>query len=261
MNQIRINKYIADAGICSRRKADQLIEQKQVLINGKPAKPGDKVTEKDTVEVNGETINNSSAGIVEKTYIAFNKPFGVITTTDPNAENNVLDYIKIPTRLFPIGRLDVYTTGLLLLTNDGEISNKLTKAGNKIKKEYELLVQEPFKENDLINMAKGMKIKIPRRHRSRDEDDPIMYTARTLPAEILRINPNKIRLTIIQGLNRQIRRMCDTLGYKVKSLKRVKFAGIELGDLPSGQWRNLTKDEIEKIKKHGFAKKAHSRLK
>lgn len=254
MNQIRINKFIAETGLCSRRKADKLIEQKQVFINGKPAKPGDQVTEKDKVTVNGKPLPNPLTKGVEKIYIAFNKPFGVITTTDPKSENNVLDYIKLPppnsnTRLFPIGRLDVYTTGLLLLTNDGAIANNLTKSQNKIKKVYELGVQQPFKNTDLQKMAKGMKIKIPRRHRTRtDEKEPVMYTTKTLPAEIEIITSTKIRITIIQGLNRQIRRMCETLGYKITTLKRIKFAGIETGPINAGEWRFLTKDEIAKIK-------------
>lgn len=226
---IRINKFIADSGYCSRREADKLIEQKKVKIDGIIAVHGDKVTDKNTVSIDGKTVKPRKTNI----YIAFHKPFGAITTTDKNADNTVLDYIDIKERIYPVGRLDVESSGLLLLTNDGSIVNKLLKSKHKIEKEYLVTVDKPLTEESLKRLAGGLKID----------------NQKTLPAKVIQLSPNQFKIIIVQGLNRQIRRMCEALGYKVKILKRVKFAGIELKDLPRGKWRHLTAEEVHQLTK------------
>ncbi len=227
--KIRINKFIADSGYCSRREADKWIDQKKVTIDGRVAMHGDKVSRKNVISINGHTVKPRKNNI----YIAFHKPFGAITTTDKNADNTVLDYIDIKERIYPIGRLDVESSGLLLLTNDGSIVNKLLKSKHKIEKEYLVTVDKQLTEESLKRLAGGLKID----------------NQKTLPAKVIQLSPNQFKIIIVQGLNRQIRRMCDALGYKVKILKRIKFAGIELGDLPRGKWRYLTPAEIKTLTK------------
>ncbi len=226
---IRINKFIADSGYCSRREADKLIDQKKVKINGQTAIHGDKVSEKNTISIDGKTIKHRKTNI----YIAFHKPFGTITTTDKKADNRILDYIDIKERIYPVGRLDVESSGLLLLTNDGSIVNKLLKSKHKTEKEYLVTVNKQLTDESLKRLAGGLKID----------------NQKTLPARVIKLSPNQFKIIIVQGLNRQIRRMCEALGYKVKILKRVKFAGIELNDLPRGKWRHLKPEEIKQLTK------------
>jgi 23S rRNA pseudouridine2604 synthase len=226
----RINKFLSSVGVCSRREADKLIRQKKITINGKSAKLGDLVSPADAIKVNNKLI---TAKLPKKIYIALHKPFGVITTTDKNSENNIMQYIDIPQRIYPIGRLDVESSGIILLTNDGEIVNKLLKSRNKIDKEYLLTTNKPLNKGDISKMEKGI----------------FLDGRKTLPARISSITPNQISITIIQGMNRQIRRMCEKLGYKVKILKRVMFADIKLDKLPRGKWRYLTDSEIKSLTK------------
>jgi len=225
---MRINKFIASAGKYSRREADSVVESGQVMINGKKAKLGDQVEKNDKVTINGKPIKT----IEQKYYIAFNKPYGVITTTNPEMDNNVMDYIKTPVRLFPVGRLDVHSTGLILLTNDGDTAQKLMKSENQKEKEYIVTLEKPITDDDLKKMEKGIKL----------EDK------KTLPAKIRRIHPEQFSITITQGMNRQVRRMCEELGYNVKILKRVRIAGVRLGEVARGKWRYLDEKEIESLK-------------
>jgi len=225
----RINKYIAESGLCSRRQADDLIDQKKVSINGKTAKHGDKVSPNDIVKVDTKTVHP----VKKEIYIALHKPFGAITTTSKESSNTVLDYIDIKERIFPIGRLDVESSGLILLTNNGSIVNKLLKSKHKIEKEYLVTVNKPLTKEALTRLETGLKID----------------NKKTLPAKVKKVSSNQFTITIIQGLNRQIRRMCEALGYHVKILKRVRFAGIDLAKLPRGKWRYLTNSEIMLITK------------
>lgn len=225
---MRINKFLAEAGICSRREADRLIQAGEITINGKKAVLGDTVSSKDTIQHRGKTVKP----LQEKIYIAFHKPFGAITTTDKNSENTVMDYIQIPHRIYPVGRLDVQSSGLLLLTNDGDIVNKLLKAEHKKEKEYLVTVNKPFTEDAIKKLAEGI----------------LLDERKTFPAKIKQISPNQISITIIQGMNRQIRRMCEKVGYEVKILKRVRIGNIRLGELPRGKWRHLTPDEVKTLK-------------
>ncbi|MBU0667788.1 rRNA pseudouridine synthase [Patescibacteria group bacterium] len=227
MPKTRINKFLAQAGICSRRQADKLIANGEVTINGKKAELGATVSGEDKVKVNGKLIRQ----IAEKIYIAFHKPYGVITTTNPENNNNIMEYIDLPTRIYPIGRLDVQSSGLILLTNDGEIVNKLLKSENKQEKQYLITVDKPLTKADIEKLQNGIML-----------DD-----RKTLPAKVKLISSHQFSITIIQGMNRQIRRMCEALGYNIKILKRVRFSGIELGDLPRGKWRHLTAEEIKSL--------------
>ncbi len=228
MEPIRINKYLSESGYCSRREADKLITLRKVKINGKPAKLGDKVGPKDRVEVDHKILKP----LEEKIYIAFNKPFGVITTTDPNCDNNILEYIKTPQRVFPIGRLDVESTGLILLTNDGDIVNKISKAKYHHEKEYMVTVDKPLTPGALKELADGVLI---------------LENVRTLPAKVEKISPNQMKMTIVQGLNRQVRRMCEAVGYEVKILTRTRIMNISLGELGRGKWRHLSSIEMKNL--------------
>lgn len=228
-DSIRINKFLADAGVCSRREADKLIQLKKIKINGRTAVLGDKVSPADTITAFGKPVKPQT----QKIYIALHKPFGAITTTDKTANNTVLDYIDLEDRIFPVGRLDVESSGIILLTNDGEVVNRLLKSKNRIEKEYLVTVDKPLTSQTLTRLAEGVKLD----------------NKKTLPAKVEKISPNQFKITIIQGLTRQIRRMCEAVGYRVKILKRIKFAGIGLDELKRGKWRYLTPAEIALIKK------------
>lgn len=224
---MRINKFLASSGMCSRRQADELIKNGKVTINGKKAELGDQVEGTEDVRINGKPAKP----IEQKVYIAFHKPYGVICTTDPNADNNIIDYIKFPTRIFPIGRLDVESSGLILLTNDGDIVNKISKAQNGFQKEYHVTVDKPITPEALTKLSEGV----------------VILGKKTLPAITERISPNQFSIIIVQGMNRQIRRMCEAVGYNVKILKRVRIKNITLDELPRGKWRELTPDEVKAL--------------
>ncbi|MEZ4087351.1 MAG: pseudouridine synthase [Candidatus Gracilibacteria bacterium] len=227
MEKIRINKFIAESGVCSRREADRLIQAGKVSINGKKAELGATVSEEDTITVNGKPVKIQN----QKIYIAFHKPFGVITTTDKNSENTVMDYIDLKTRVYPIGRLDVHSSGLLLLTNDGDIVNRILKSKHKLEKEYFVTLNKSITDEHVQKMCDGI-----------DLDGQT-----TLPAKVSKINNRQIRMILIQGMNRQIRRMCEKLGYEIKILKRVRVGTITLEGLPRGKWRHLTKKEVASL--------------
>ncbi len=228
MKEVRINKYLSEVGYCSRRAADKLIEQGRITINGKVPEMGTKVTAADEVRVNGKLITEPKDKPV---YIAFNKPIGIVCTTDYKVEkDNIIDYIGYPTRIFPIGRLDKPSEGLIFLTNDGDIVNKILRARNNHEKEYIVTVDEPITSEFIRRMANGI---------------PILDTV-TRKCKVEKVSEFQFKITLTQGLNRQIRRMCEYLRYNVVKLKRVRIMNVTL-DLPVGQWRDLTKEELEKI--------------
>ena len=223
---IRINKYLSEVGYCSRRVADRLIEEGKVTINGKVPGMGAKVEEGDQIEVEGQRIGKSTKP--KNIYLAFNKPVGVVCTTDRRVEpNNIVDFIKYPKRIFPIGRLDKPSEGLIFLTNDGDIVNKILRARNNHEKEYIVSVNRPINREFIKSMSNGVKIL-----------DTI-----TKNCFVKQLGPKKFKIILTQGLNRQIRRMCESLGYRVKSLKRVRIMNIKL-DVPTGKYRKFTKEEI-----------------
>lgn len=226
---IRLNKYIASSGLCSRREADTLIESGKVTINGEIALQGTKVLDGDIVEVSGKKITPDDSMV----YIAFNKPLGVTCTTDQRDPSNIIDYIGYSERIFPVGRLDKNSSGLILLTNDGSIVNKLLRAENGHEKEYIVTVNRPYDKNFLKSMESGV---------------PVLGQL-TLPCKLKPVNDKTFKIILRQGLNRQIRRMCEYLGYKVTRLKRIRFMNINLGDLESGKWRYLTAEEKKELLK------------
>ena len=223
--EYRLNKYISGSGFYSRRDADRFIEEGKVTVNGKRASIGMRVLPGQKVKVNGELITNN----IEPVYIAFNKPLGVVSTTDPLEKNNIIDFISHEQRIFPIGRLDKDSQGLILLTNDGDIVNKILRAGNNHKKDYLVKVNKPVTKDFLTRMAQGV---------------PILDRV-TRGCEIIEINPYMFKISLIQGLNRQIRRMCEYFDYDVVKLERIQIMNIELGSLGQGNWRNLTESELE----------------
>lgn len=224
----RINKYLSEVGYCSRRAADKLIEQGRVTINGKVPEMGTKVGPLDEVRVNGKLISESNERPV---YLAFNKPVGIVCTTDTRVEkNNIIDYINYPKRIFPIGRLDKPSEGLIFLTNDGDIVNKILRARNNHEKEYLVTVNRPINRDFVQRMSSGI---------------PILDTV-TRPCEVEQIGSNQFRIILTQGLNRQIRRMCEYLGYEVSKLKRIRIMNVSL-DIPVGKWRELTANELKGI--------------
>ncbi len=222
----RINKYLSEVGYCSRRRADRLIEEGKVTINGKIPEIGSKVENGDQVEVEGQRIEESTKQ--RKIYLAFNKPVGIVCTTDTGVESdNIIDFIKYPKRIFPVGRLDKPSEGLIFLTNDGDIVNKILRARNNHEKEYIVSVNRLIDREFILTMSNGVEIL-----------DTI-----TKSCLVKQLGPKKFKIILTQGLNRQIRRMCESLGYRVKSLKRVRIMNIKL-DVPTGKYREFTKDEL-----------------
>ena len=226
----RINKYLSEVGYCSRRAADKLIDQRRVTINGKVPEMGTKLNDNDEVRVDGRLI---SVPKEKPTYIAFNKPIGIVCTTDTKVEkDNIIDYIGYPKRIFPIGRLDKPSEGLILLTSDGDIVNKILRARNNHEKEYIVTVDKPITQEFITKMSKGV---------------PILDTV-TRKCEVEQLSKFVFKIILTQGLNRQIRRMCEYLGYEVTKLKRTRIMNIKL-DVPIGQWRYLTEKELVDISK------------
>ena len=226
--QTRINKFLSEVGYCSRRAADKLIDQGRVTINGQVPEMGTKIIPGDEVRVDGELISEPKEKPV---YLAFNKPIGIVCTTDTKVEkDNIIDFINYPKRIFPIGRLDKPSEGLIFLTNDGDIVNKILRARNHHEKEYLVTVNKPITTKFLERMANGV---------------PILDTV-TRKCEITVISKYQFRIILTQGLNRQIRRMCEYLDYRVKKLKRIRIMNVKL-DMPLGKWRDLTPDELKEI--------------
>ncbi len=223
--ETRLNKFISDSGYCSRREADRFIESGKVTINKVVATLGDKVGARDQVRVNGNLIENDATPYV---YIALNKPVGVTSTTDRSDRTNVIDFVNYPSRIFHIGRLDKDSEGLLLLTNDGDIVNKILRAGNNHEKEYEVWVDKPLDNTFVERMSSGIKI----------------LGTTTKKCKVQQEGAKMFRITLTQGLNRQIRRMCEVLGYEVTRLRRVRIMNIKLAPLALGQWRELEEREF-----------------
>ena len=226
---IRVNKFLSEAGFCSRRKADELIDAGQVLINGLPIEKGTRVSEGDRVTVNGQLVKKSEE---EFEYLTFNKPVGIVCTTDTKREkDNIIDYLNYHKRVFPIGRLDKMSEGLILLTNDGDIVNKILRSSNNHEKEYLVTVDQSISQTFVDRMSKGV---------------PVLDTM-TKPCKVTKVNQNTFKIVLTQGLNRQIRRMCEYFNYEVITLKRLRIMNIEL-DMPIGEIRHLTPDDIEQLK-------------
>ncbi|KAB7707575.1 23S rRNA pseudouridine(2604) synthase RluF [Bacillus aerolatus] len=224
---MRINKYISETGTTSRRGADKLIAEGKVTINGVTAELGSRVEPGDDVRVDGKPIAREQQHV----YIALNKPVGITCTTERHIKGNIVDFVNHPLRIFHIGRLDKDSDGLILLTNDGDIVNEILRAENKHEKDYIVTVNKPITSSFVEKMESGVDI----------------LNTTTLPCKVKPLSKNTFQITLTQGLNRQIRRMCSALGYEVRSLKRTRIMNIHLDGLKLGQWRDLTKDELRQL--------------
>ncbi|QEE49523.1 23S rRNA pseudouridine(2604) synthase RluF [Flavobacterium alkalisoli] len=225
----RLNKFISETGYCSRREADKLIEEGRVTINGVVPEMGTKVSQDDEVRIDGKLITEKRG---KNIYLAFNKPVGIECTTNPEVKNNIVDFINYPTRIFPIGRLDKASEGLIFMTDDGDIVNKILRARNNHEKEYVVTVNKPITDRFIQRMSNGV---------------PILDTI-TRKCKVEQISKYIFRIVLTQGLNRQIRRMCEFLGYEVTALKRIRIINISL-DVPVGRYRELTPSEIKELNK------------
>ena len=230
---VRLNKFISESGLCSRREADRLIDEKRVTVNGLLPQLGTKCLPGDSVEVDGRRIKSSAVNKSDRVYLAYNKPVGITCTTDTNIAGNIVDALAYNKRIFPIGRLDKPSEGLIFLTSDGDIVNKILRAGNEHDKEYLVTVDRPLTEQFVRRMSNGL---------------PILDTV-TLPCKVSIQSRFVFKIILTQGLNRQIRRMCECLGYEVTKLKRIRIMNVTLGGLKSGQWRNLSLAEMAEINK------------
>ncbi|MDD3721070.1 MAG: 23S rRNA pseudouridine(2604) synthase RluF [Lutibacter sp.] len=226
-NSVNLNKYISSTGICSRREAEKFITKGCVTINGEIAQLGNRVFDGDLVKINGKPLNAKPKTL----YIAFNKPVGIVCTTDLKERKNIVDFINHPQRLFPVGRLDKPSQGLIFLTNDGDIVNKILRAGNNHEKEYIVTVRQPITSEFIHKMGSGL---------------PILGTI-TKKCEVTKLSDYSFKIILTQGLNRQIRRMCDYLNYEVTSLKRTRIMNVNLEGIKVGKWRELTEKEMFEI--------------
>ncbi|MBD3109759.1 23S rRNA pseudouridine(2604) synthase RluF [Bacillus sp. AGMB 02131] len=224
---MRINKFISETGFTSRRGADKLITEGRVTINGVVAELGSQAENGDVVCVDGKPISKKH----ENVYIALNKPVGITSTTERHIKGNIVDFVNHPLRIFHIGRLDKDSDGLILLTNDGDIVNEILRAENKHEKEYIVTVDKPITQEFLKKMASGVEI----------------LDTKTLPCKVKQVSKNVFNITLMQGLNRQIRRMCAALGYEVRALRRIRIMNIHLGNLKTGEWRDLTDAELKQL--------------
>ena len=224
---INLNKYISSSGICSRREAEKFINEGRVTLNGKPTQLGNRVAKKDVVKLDGRLVKPKNTTL----YIALNKPVGIVSTTDDREPKNIIKHINYPERLFPIGRLDKPSEGLIFLTNDGDIVNKILRSGNNHEKEYFVSVNNSISEDFIEKMSNGI---------------PILGTV-TQKCKVDKVSDKIFKIILTQGLNRQIRRMCEYLGYEVTKLKRTRIMNVELGYLQAGDWRELTEDEMNEI--------------
>lgn len=231
---MRLNKFISSTGLYSRRKADELIKDKRVSVNGETGIIGQDVNENDKVYVDGKPLEINENNV----YIILNKPRGITCTTERHIEGNIIDFVNHTERIFPVGRLDKDSEGLIILTNDGDIVNKILREGNDKKKEYIVTVNKAITSNFIRSMSEGVKIYNPVKNE---------YTV-TQKCEVSKINDRTFKIILSQGLNRQIRRMCTALEYKVINLKRIKIMDLTLEGLNTGEWRNLTSQEIENLK-------------
>ena len=230
---VRLNKYLSEAGVCSRREADRYVEAGRITVDGQPASMGQKIMPGQRVCLDGKPVKKAGKTEDRRILIAVNKPKGIVCTTSKKEKDNIIDFLDYPERIYPVGRLDKDSEGLLLLTNDGELMNEILKARNYHEKEYEVKVNRPVTNTFLKKMSSGV---------------PILDTV-TRPCQVERTGEKSFRIVLTQGLNREIRRMCESLDYRVTDLKRTRIMNIRLGRLAVGSWRNVTGKELNELLK------------
>ena len=250
MEEIRLNKFLSEMGVCSRREADRFVESGRVLVNGKPAELGQKIRETDEITLDGKPVAAEQKD--NPVLIAFNKPRGIVCTTSAkDRATNIIEYINYPVRIFPIGRLDKDSEGIILLTNQGDLVNKINRQRYGHEKEYVVRCKKKLTKTFLTKMSQGVEILIPvidasdkdkKKARGRE-----YVTVTTRPCQVTQLDDHSFDIILTQGLNRQIRRMCDALGNYVDRLKRIRVMNIELSDLPEGQWRDVTEEELAEL--------------
>lgn len=250
MEEIRLNKFLSEMGVCSRREADRFVESGRVLVNGKPAELGQKIRETDVITLDGKPVAAEQKD--KPVLIAFNKPRGIVCTTSAkDRATNIIEYINYPVRIFPIGRLDKDSEGIILLTNQGDLVNKINRQRYGHEKEYVVRCRKKLTKTFLTKMSQGVEIVIPvidasdkdkKKARGRE-----YVTVTTRPCQVTQLDDHSFDIILTQGLNRQIRRMCDALGNYVDRLKRIRVMNIELSDLPEGQWRDVTEEELAEL--------------
>lgn len=228
MEPMRLNKYLVDAGVCSRREADRLITLGKIIVNGARAELGQKVDGTEKIVVQGKVVGKPS---MKRVYLAYHKPVGIICTSDPKAKDNIIDAVKFPERVFHVGRLDVASSGLILLTNDGDVVNKILRAEGKHEKEYVVTIDRTVSDDFVNRMRSGVEI----------------MGRKTLPAKVTKLGDTSFAITLVEGRNRQIRRMCEEMHVNVKRLERIRVMNIHLGDLPVGTWRHLSPTEESQL--------------
>ena len=236
MEEVRLNKYLSEAGVCSRREADRLIEAGKVTVDGNPAVTGMRIRREQEVAVDGKAVESRE----ERILLAVYKPPGVVSTADRWERRNIVDFVGYPIRVYPVGRLDKDSEGLILMTNDGSLVNRIMKASNYHEKEYLVTVDRPVTEEFLERMRKGVRIR-------KAEQGKVLLDAVTRPCQVEKTGRFDFRIILTQGLNRQIRRMCGTLGFEVVSLKRIRILNIELKVMKPGTWRKVTQKEMEEL--------------
>jgi len=237
MEAIRLNKFLSEAGVCSRREADRLIETGRVTVDGQTAVTGMRVYPHQEIKVGKKVIGGQKE---EQVLLAVYKPPGVVCTADKREKRNIVDYVGYPVRIYPVGRLDKDSEGLILMTNNGSLVNKIMKASNYHEKEYLVTVNKPLTDGFLKQMSEGVRIR-------KEEKGQVLLDAVTRPCQVEKLGKSSFRIILTQGLNRQIRRMCETLGYQVVSLRRVRIMNIELKGMKPGTWRKVTDKELREL--------------
>lgn len=237
MEEIRLNKFLSEAGVCSRREADRMIEEGRITVDGRKAETGMRVRPDQEIKVGKKIISMERE---EEVLLAVYKPVGVVCTTDRREKRNIVDYVGYPIRIYPIGRLDKDSEGLILMTNIGSLVNKMMRAANYHEKEYLVTVHKPVTDAFLERMAKGVRIR-------KEEKGEVLLDAMTRPCQVEKLGKCSFRIILTQGLNRQIRRMCEALGYQVTHLKRVRVLNIELKGMRPGTWRKVTDKELKEL--------------
>ncbi|MEH2953266.1 pseudouridine synthase [Candidatus Merdisoma sp. JLR.KK011] len=237
MEEIRLNKFLSEAGVCSRREADRMIEEGRITVDGRKAETGMRVRPDQEIKVGKKIISMERE---EEVLLAVYKPVGVVCTTDRREKRNIVDYVGYPVRIYPIGRLDKDSEGLILMTNIGSLVNKMMRAANYHEKEYLVTVHKPVTDAFLDRMAKGVRIR-------KEEKGEVLLDAMTRPCQVEKLGKCSFRIILTQGLNRQIRRMCEALGYQVTHLKRVRVLNIELKGMRPGTWRKVTDKELKEL--------------